>query len=180
MRRTAFSDNELLAAWRIGDRSAGGELIDRHVAPVRRFFHRNIARQADDLLQRTLLVCTEQRDNFRGGSSFRTFLLAIARNVLVDELRRRGREPARASVEAESLPSNQDSQCEVVADKERRSTVRRALPVLAPEYRVVLELALMRDMTCRELADALKINEHTVRSRLVRGRDALRRAVDSR
>ena len=86
----------LLDAWRAGDQRAGSRLFERHYKRVARFFRYKAAeREMADLIQKTFLGCVESLARFRGDASFKSFLLAIARNVLLMHYRtRRRRGPA--------------------------------------------------------------------------------------
>jgi DNA-directed RNA polymerase specialized sigma24 family protein len=99
------SDQELLRAWRAGDREAGGTLFERHFAAIRRFFRNKVDHQVEDLVQRTFTACVEARDRFRGDSSFRTYLFAIAHNVLRDHIRRRRRGTEELDLDVRPRPS---------------------------------------------------------------------------
>ena len=84
-------DWTLLTAWRGGDRAAGGRLVQRHFGAVSRFF-RNKVSSADDaaeLVSDTFLGCTRARDGFRGDTSFRRYVFAIALNVLRNYIRQK-------------------------------------------------------------------------------------------
>src|SRR5262245_3331202 len=78
----------LLECWRQGDLRAGQELCARYLGEVFRFFEHKLPEEADDLTQQTFMSCVQCRDQFRGQSSFRTYLYAIARNVLYMRLRK--------------------------------------------------------------------------------------------
>ena len=78
----APDDFELLDAWRSGDRAAGNTLFERHFDAVCRFFANKVNDNVDDLIQKTFLGCIEGRDRFRKQSSFRTYLFAVAHNIL--------------------------------------------------------------------------------------------------
>lgn len=80
-------DVELLDAWKGGDRRAGAALFERHYPAVLRLFHNKAGEQGKDLIQRTFLRCLEARDRILPGSSFRSFLFGIARNVLLEHFR---------------------------------------------------------------------------------------------
>ena len=82
-----LSDAELLVAWKDGDARAGDALFSRHFEALYRFFRNKIGGAVDDLVQTTFLKCADAKDRFRGASSFRTFILSIARHVLMDHLR---------------------------------------------------------------------------------------------
>ncbi len=89
-------ERALYLAWCDGDKKAGAALFDRHYEPLARFFHNKVDESASsDLVQATFLACTEARARFRGDSTFRTFLFAIAHNLLRGHYKARRREAAR-------------------------------------------------------------------------------------
>src|SRR6185503_6502540 len=81
-------DLMLLERWRRGERRAGEDLFARHFADIYWFFEHKTAGEADELAQQTFMACVAGRDAFRGQSTFRTYLFAIARNQLYSYLRR--------------------------------------------------------------------------------------------
>src|SRR3954471_16282377 len=87
----ARSDLDLLGAWRAGDGAAGQALFARHFRRIYRFFETKCQAEADELVQGTFLACMKAKDQFRGDSSFTTYLFAVARRELyrVLELRKR-------------------------------------------------------------------------------------------
>lgn len=91
-------DEELLAAWRAGDRRAGELLFERYYEPVARFFLNKTDAQAE-LIQQTFLACVEGAPKFRGEGSFRSFLFAIAEGTVKSRLRR-GRALLREAIAA--------------------------------------------------------------------------------
>ena len=77
------SDRCLLQAWRAGDVEAGDALIRRHAACVRGYFEPRARHEVvDDLVQWTFVACVEGRDRCAQRSSFRVYVLGVARNVL--------------------------------------------------------------------------------------------------
>src|ERR1044071_7833713 len=92
MEQTQSTDRELLHRWGEGCRKAGDALIDRHFAAVYRFFRNKVGAELEDLVQQTFLACVEARARFREESSFKTFLLAIARYQLYARYGQRRRE----------------------------------------------------------------------------------------
>lgn len=98
------TDIELLDAWCGGDNVAGDALIRRHFEAVCRFFRGKLGEDVEDLIQRTFQICTVRRRDLAVDGSFRGFLFGVARNLLLDHLRRvyrrgppgpEGRGPAR-------------------------------------------------------------------------------------
>ena len=174
-------DEELLAAWRAGDRDAGGELVDRHFAAISRFFRNKVTSEDDatELVSQTFLACTASKERFRGAASVRQFFFAIAHNVLRNYIRARyKRKSERLDFDAvcvqELDPASPSSI--VMHQREARSFVQslREIPV---EDQVVLELKYFEGLSGREIAALLAIPEGTVRGRLARGKERLRQRV---
>src|SRR5690606_6862101 len=84
-------DLALVEAWRAGDARAGHALFERHYACIAGFFRNKVDSELADLIQTTFLGCLAAIDLFRGAASFKPFLLAIARNVLLLHYRRKRR-----------------------------------------------------------------------------------------
>jgi RNA polymerase sigma-70 factor (ECF subfamily) len=168
------SDFELLEAWRQGDREAGGVLFDRHLSAVTRFFKNKAEGNLEDLVQDTFLACVDGRDRFAGRSTFRTYLFAVARNILFDHYRARMRDfdPLLSTVAGQVT-----SPVSALASDDDQRLLLRALRELPADFQVTLELFYWEGMRGAELAEVLDISPHTVRSRLSRSRAALREAV---
>ncbi|HWB73337.1 MAG TPA: sigma-70 family RNA polymerase sigma factor [Nannocystaceae bacterium] len=171
------SDAELLASWQDGDRKAGGELIDRYFESVRRFFLNKVGDGADDLIQQTFLSCVQQRDQIRTPEAFRGYLFAAARSKLIDWLRTKGTNP-RIDVEVDSVVSAGMSPSSELAARDDERLLVVALRHLPVELQIALELYYFERVRGRELEIALGLPSGTVRSRLRRGLDMLRKKVD--
>lgn len=173
------TDLELLKAWRAGSRAAGDRLIDRYFEPLCRFFRSKLGRdlsEVEDLIQRTLLDCSASLDRIEG-SSFRAYMFAVARNRLYDHLRAEHRRPVE-ELRTLSLAALDTSPSQQVARAEVRALVVEALRQLPLDFQMTLELRYWEQLADDEIAVALSISPHTVRSRLSRGRALLREALD--
>ncbi len=175
------SDQELLEAWRSGDREAGGALVDRHFGAISRFFRNKVTSEEDatELVGQTFLACTASKERYRGAASVRQFFFAIAHNVLRNYIRARyKRKSERLDFDVVCVqqldPASPSSI--VMHQREARSFVQslREIPV---DDQVVLELKYFEGLTGREIAELLAIPEGTVRGRLARGKERLRRRV---
>jgi RNA polymerase sigma factor (sigma-70 family) len=167
------ADLILLERWRSGDRAAGEELFTRHFAEIYRFFEHKAGADADDLSQRTFMACVAAREQFRGQSSFRTYLFAIARNELYGYLRRRPR--------GDELDFEVTSLAELVSslsgrlDRARQAEqLREALRALPAEQQLLLELHYWHELDAAALAEVFATSAATIRVRLLRSRRALR------
>lgn len=163
------ADEELLRAWRDGDKGAGDQLFDRYVEPLTRFFvKRGHARQdADDLAQRTFVAATEGLARFRGTASARTWLFAIAHNVLRQWSRELRRQSAReVGLGDKTRPSAGAGLHTMLTDKRDRRVLLEALRRLDLESQLVLQLRYWDGVTADEIAEILGCTVHGARNRL--------------
>jgi RNA polymerase sigma-70 factor (ECF subfamily) len=167
----------LLERWRGGDRRAGEQLFARHFADIYRFFEHKVAEQADDLAQRTFLACVAARDQYRGQSSFRTYLFAIARNELHAHLRqlRRGIPVDLDLVSIAEIVTSLSSRLARARQGEQLRTALRQLPV---EQQLLLELHYWHDLDAAALGEVFGATASTIRVRLLRARAALRQVME--
>jgi RNA polymerase sigma factor (sigma-70 family) len=166
------TDEELLEAWRNGDRAAGNDLFERHFDALYRFFERKMSGDAGDLVQRAFLALVEGRDRFRGDASVRTYLYAIARH----ELMRHWREKRRAADLDFGVSSVHDfdpSPSEAAQKRQADRVLLEALRRIPLDLQIAIELHYFESIRGPELARILEIPEGTVRSRLRRGLELL-------
>jgi RNA polymerase sigma factor (sigma-70 family) len=164
-------ESRLLEEWRAGDRAAGDELLRQHTPALQAFLGRKTTRNVEDLVQRTLLACVQAVGTFEGRSSFKTFLLGIARNQFFMSLRSNegsGREPSTLATWPEESPS------QLLAAKQEQEFLSAALAKVAQPFRMVLELFYVDGLSVEEIARTLEISDGTVKSRLARGRSMIR------
>lgn len=131
---------------------------------------------ADDVSQDVFLKAYRTIDTFRGGSSIRTWLLAIARNTSLNAKRTAFMRRAILMGRVADSRSSPSAEQEAIA---RRVSDEIWLQVLALPYKLreTLILQAKYEMSIREIAELLKISEGTVKSRLARAR---RRMMDAR
>jgi RNA polymerase sigma-70 factor, ECF subfamily len=153
---------------------------------------------AEDLVQETLLRAYDRFDTFRADGSPRAWLHTIMRNLFFNAYRKKSREPKQVSLEffdpatsslngsGGGVASAVAPQQPTVASPERQvlsqmegAAVLEAVKALPLEYRQVVVLADVQGLPYQEIADKLRIPVGTVRSRLSRGRERVRRAVFS-
>lgn len=178
----ARDDGELLGAWRAGDKAAGSELVRRRLPEMIRFFRNKVAAEADvaDLVNQTFLGCVGGKDEFRGQTSFRRFVYAIAHNVLFAYIRRRDKH-ARENLDFATVCVSDVSAAtasSIITDRRETQAVVTALREIPIEDQVVLELMYFEGLSGAEIAETLGLPEGTVRGRVRRGLDRLRTRVD--
>jgi RNA polymerase sigma-70 factor (ECF subfamily) len=165
-------DAALLAEIREGSDRAFNLLIDRHQQAVRGFLRRLLgsAADADDVAQETFLAAWQDAGGFRGGSSVRSWLCAIAwrkaRSAQRSWFQRRAREQ---DWQAEGADSGLGESAPV----EDRLAVKAALMALPIEQRAAVALCLAEGFSHAEAAEALGAPLGTVKSHVARGRARL-------
>lgn len=168
-----MDDFALLERWRNGDRRAGEQLCARYFDEIYRFFEHKLPGEADDLTQQTFLACVKARDQFRGTSTFRTYLFAIARNEFFMRLRKIPKFEY-VDLEASSLDEMVSSPSKRFGEKQELARIRAALRQLPVEQQVLLEFRYWHDLDAAALAEMFETTPGAIRVRLSRARDALR------
>jgi RNA polymerase sigma factor (sigma-70 family) len=167
------SDSDLIRAWRAGDGRAGSQLFERHFDSVRRFFRNKVDQGVEDLVQKTFVACLESRDRFREEASFRTYLFAIAHNLLREHFRRQRRTTEELDLERLSILDLGASPSSVLAARAEEKLLLHGLRQLPIASQVILELYYWEQMTGAELGLFLGVPEDTARSRLRRAKTQL-------
>jgi RNA polymerase sigma-70 factor, ECF subfamily len=145
------------------------------------------ADEAEDLTQETYLRAYRGFAGFRGGD-VRAWLFTILRHVFLDECRRRRCMPVTESADDDAFArTTQDagaSAPSAEAEALRRlpsDAVERAFAVLPPDWRLVVLLADVEELSYREIAEIMEIPLGTVMSRLHRAHKRLQeRLLDTR
>ena len=170
------SDRELLEAWRGGDAEAGNALFARYFESIYRFLEGKVSEGVDDLVQKIFLACVEGRERLRDGGSVRAYLYATARRQLYaryDEQRR-----SKVDFGVTSLFDLGPSASQLAVEHAEQRLLLEALRRISLDEQIALELYYFQNLKGRELADALELPEGTVRSRLRRGLEHLRAAME--
>jgi RNA polymerase sigma-70 factor (ECF subfamily) len=134
---------------------------------------------AEEIVQDAMLAVWRGAGSFRGESSVRSWVIAIARRQTRDRLRgRRLRVVDDASLADQPGPAPGP---DVLAlDRAELAEVRSAIQGLAPAHREVLGLAFGTGLTLPEVAAVLEVPVGTVKSRLAAARTALNRTLDEK
>jgi len=166
-------DLALLESWRAGDVRAGQALFRRYFHDVYRFFEHKVGPEADELVQQTFAASVAAAARFRGGSSFRTYLFAIARNQLYSFLRRlpSGEHIDFDAVSLADLVTSAAGRLGRARDVERLHAALATLPV---EQQLLLELHYWQELDAEALGEVFESPPGTIRVRLARARKALR------
>ncbi len=150
--------------------------LEREIPSLRRFARALVgdAVRADDLVQDALERALTRLDTFQPGTNMRAWLFTILRNAFINDLRRSRQSPASPETIEGLMAPAPPSQDDGLA----LGDLRRALDRLSPEMREVVLLIGLEGLSYEEAAEILKVKVGTVKSRLSRGREALRKLLD--
>lgn len=136
---------------------------------------------ADDLTQETCLRAYRAFDRFQQGTNYKAWIFRILTNLCSDHLRRRARAPFRSVDPDQDLPDIAAPMHEAPESRLMQKTFRQdlsnAISELSPELRLVVSLSLLNEMSYEEIASIAGCPVGTVRSRLSRGRQHLRKSL---
>ena len=179
---------DLLERVRRGDADAF-DVVARTHAPRLYRLALHLARRpddAEDLVQETLVRALPKLDRFEGRARLSTYLMRALTNLWRNGLRSRGRsrivpwpetgEDRRPAEFPDPAPSVEDG----LLRRDRADRVRDALERLEPTRRLTILLREVEGLSYEEIADMTAVPVGTVRSRLARARDDLRKILGGR
>jgi RNA polymerase sigma-70 factor (ECF subfamily) len=183
----AAADEVLVAAAKLGDRPALAELWKRHSnAAFKKVYQITKNRvDAEDVIQEAWMKAHVHLNTFDGRSTFSTWLTRIAINSALGTLRKKRSRPE-ACMEVwdgetwrqwEIADQTKDTEGHYIR-RENAERLRRAICRLRPSLRTVVEIHQSNDATIREIADFAGISISAAKSRLLRARTILRRALN--
>lgn len=181
----SFEGDELVKRCQAGDISAWETIVTTYSKRIFNLAYRfTFSKEAaEDLTQEVFIRiyrAIEQYDSSQG--EFSNWLMKIARNLIIDDYRRRQRTPQ--DHEAESveeyifhLRSIQHSQQTEIERQDFMKQVEKAIKKLPPDLRICIILRDIEELSYQEIVDLLKIPEGTVKSRINRGRIELAKTL---
>lgn len=166
-------------------------LLVRHRKPLYNFILRYLGDKetAEDLLQEAFMRVIKGAEAYKRQAKFTTWLYTIARNLCVDQTRRRKHRkhasldaPLDASDESgtllDVLPSKEMASDRKSVNKQLHQTMQRAIASLSDEQREVFLMREFLDMPFKQIADVVGVPENTVKSRMRYALDKLRLELD--
>lgn len=161
-----LAERKWLAALARGDASALGGIYEIYGERIFRYTYRMLGNRSDaeDATAETFLRVLRRSTELRADGAFRTWLFRIARNLCIDKMRQH----RLIELPADAAYGGAEERATL------KVTVQQALDDLPMEYREPLMLCDLEDMPAREAAEVLKISVPALKSRLYRGRRALR------
>ncbi|KUI33744.1 hypothetical protein AU197_20830 [Mycobacterium sp. IS-1590] len=164
----ATGDKSTMPSW--------DELVRQHADRVYRLAYRLSGNQhdAEDLTQETFIRVFRSLQNYQPGT-FEGWLHRITTNLFLDMVRRRGRIRMEALPEDyDRVPADDPNPEQIYHDSRLGPDLQAALDSLPPEFRAAVVLCDIEGLSYEEIGATLDVKLGTVRSRIHRGRQALR------
>jgi RNA polymerase sigma-70 factor (ECF subfamily) len=174
------SDECLMEQAQKGEEEAFLRLYQRYRDPTFRFAYRILgsAEQAEDITQDCFLSLIKNPGSFKAHrGSLRTYLYAAARNLAFKRFRRSEVEVSGGESEGMIVGSGRDEPLREILAAELSGAVRKALDQISPLQREVVVLFEYEEQSLAEIAAIVGADVGTVKSRLYRGRECLRREL---
>ena len=174
----------LIAKARDGDGDAYGRLVEANQDRIYASVLRQVRdeHKAMDITQEAFIQAYRAIDTYEDRARFSTWMYRIAMNLITSHYRhagaqKRGGSKSETSLNIEGMPepgADQRTPDDLVAANDIGVLVRAAIDELDDEYRTVIVMRDLQDMSYEEIAETLDIAPGTVRSRLHRGREKLK------
>lgn len=184
--RLSDSDAELVKRLRDGSSSAFEELVEAYQGPVFGFVYRLLddPTEAPDVAQEVFLKVYRKLADFRGECSLKTWIYRIAIHEASNRRRwffrhRRRERPLEGDGNNENshweyLVDQRDTPFEALQRREQLELIGRTLRTMDERLRVALVLRDIEGLSYNEIAETLEISLGTVKSRILRAREALK------
>lgn len=188
----AREDDPLAEALRAGVPEAYEQLVEIYQQPVYNLIYRLMddPSETSDVVQEVFLKVFRNVGSFRGNSSLKTWIYRISFNEAYNHRRwfsRHKKQEIGLEREDDDSISYQDvlpdpgiTAFDRMCDIETHQLVEDALTRLNPSFRAAVILRDIEDLSYEEIAEVLQVSLGTVKSRILRGREALKKALASR
>lgn len=178
-------EKRLIKKIKKGDHQAFAEMVDKYKNKVYVICFRMVGnkQEAEDLSQETFLRAYRYIEQYDMERKFSTWLFRIATNLSIDALRRRkpgvsldAELPGTEGLALEAiLPDNQASPDEKMVQNELETAVQKEIQRLPEKYRTAIVLKYLEDLSLKEISEIMEIPVATVKTRIHRGREQLRK-----
>jgi RNA polymerase sigma-70 factor (ECF subfamily) len=182
-------DASLMLRVKRGDRHAFEELVNKYKQPVINVIYRTLgdATEAEDLAQNVFVQVYKSADRYRVSAKFTTWLFTIARNLCLNEIRRRSRHPAESidapHPEHDDQPRHQFEDAKTFSPPdallhgELEEKIQQALSDLPDGQRVAILLCRQGELSYEEIAKVLGCSVSATKSLIHRGRETLKQEL---
>jgi RNA polymerase sigma-70 factor (ECF subfamily) len=182
----ADPDAVLMLRVKRGDRAAFAGLVEKYQQPLFNFVFRTLRdeTETEDVAQNTFLQVWKSRARYQRTAKFSTWLFTIARNLCLNEIRRRSRHPAESleetHAEHDDHPSRQYEDkkiflpTETALHGELAQKIEEALAELPENQRTAILLCRQDELSYEEIAEVLDCSLSATKSLIHRGREILK------
>jgi RNA polymerase sigma-70 factor (ECF subfamily) len=179
-------DAALMLRVKQGDVAAFTELVEKYKQPVMNVIYRTLrdATEAEDLAQNVFVQVYKSAARYKNTAKFTTWLFTIARNLCLNEIRRRSRHPAESldvpHPEQEDQPLRQFEDKKTFAPTESllhgelEEKIQEALAELPENQRTAILLCRQEELSYEEIAEVLDCSVSAIKSLIHRGRETLK------
>ena len=184
-----YVETRLAKLSRGGDRRAFAELVELYKDKIYHLGYRmlNQKQEAEDVVQETFLRVYTNLERYDENQKFSTWIYRIATNLCIDRLRKR--KPS-YSIDAEMTDGEGTDWHAILASKdlgpdeelilsETQTNIREAIQTLPDKYKAVVILRYLHDMSLQEIGEVLDMPVTTIKTRVHRGREFLRKKLQS-
>ncbi|MBE6932037.1 MAG: sigma-70 family RNA polymerase sigma factor [Ruminococcaceae bacterium] len=181
-----MEEKKLIQQAAAGDTAAFEALVLRYQTQVYSLAYRMVGNEADaqDLAQEAFVRAWRALDSFQFSSQFSTWLYRLTSNICIDFLRsQKKRKHISLTVLQDDeqqqwdMPDHRPLPEEQMIVTQEREALAKAIAALDPEYRQVLILRIVNDCSYQQISEIMGIREGTVKSRLSRAREQLRKKL---
>jgi len=171
-----YEDIELIRRAKTGDKDAFGELVERYKERIYFIAYRMTSNHADadDLSQEAFIKAYKSLGSFMEKSSFFTWLYRITINVIINHLKKFGKNQPFELDENIFITDNSNSPEKIAQQKQLREEITKAINSLPIKQKAVVELALLEGLPHKQIAQILGCREKTVSWRLFQARKKLK------
>ncbi|WP_425415407.1 RNA polymerase sigma factor SigW [Paenibacillus glacialis] len=171
-----------------GDQQAFGEIVELYKDKIYHLGYRMLSNrhEAEDVVQETFLRVFKSLDRFDPNQKFSTWIYRIATNLCIDRLRKR---KATYSLDADMndqegmdgyslIPSDDRTPESELMISETKQLIYDAIESLPAKYKSVMILRYLQDLSLQEISDVLGMPVTTIKTRVHRGREFLRKKLE--
>jgi RNA polymerase sigma-70 factor (ECF subfamily) len=183
-----YSDPDAALMLRVkrGDRTAFAELVEKYQQPLFNFICRTLRdeTESEDIAQNVFLQVYKSRQRYEPKAKFSTWLFTIARNLCLNEIRRRSRHPAESMEDNHSEPEDHPQRqyedkkimpaTENTLHRELAQKIDAALAELPENQRSAILLCRQDELSYEEIAKILDCSLSATKSLIHRGRETLK------
>ena len=177
MNRVENAETEIALLKKIaaGDHEAFQTLYDLHQKSVYfylyRFFNDKVV--AEDVHVEVFTQVWKSAGRFKAKSKVRTWIFGIARNLAMNEIRKR-----KHHINIDAVPEPAFFEVPEIETDDKKKVIKRAMEKIPPKHQQVLDLVFFHEMNYQEIAELLNISVNTVKTRIFHAKAGMKKTLD--